>query len=459
MNRHIVECPIVPSRTSDDSGVIRETFKIELVTPLFGGGVEPGCNDPDTLIRPSSVRGHLRFWWRATRGARFAQTKDLREQEGRIWGTTKNPSQVTVEVVDTEVFKENQRRWATHRRVDGRVKSVPQPEDRSFPMYALFPFQGETEKTRHGYEVVKHPSVVTWKAGFVLRISWPKPILGKEAERLGQDISLDVKAAVWAWVNFGGLGARTRRGCGALYSQKCSPTEQTNIQDWYVSKLKEFDIPVHGSAKEWPTLPPKLLIMRRKSTGFEAWQRSVALMQTFRQGPNIGRNPGSGGKPGRSRWPEPESIREISNEQNKLSQRPSNQKQRHESIPVRYFPRGEFGMPIIFEIRNEDLKPTLQPDENISRMASPVILKPLALSQSMALSMIVCLKTKPLQSAVLQGKGLKTIHHVDEKQIRNSALAEYLNSPMARGSRQRSALQAFISFVKEKEHGFEEVGL
>src|SRR5579862_2869390 len=59
------------------------SYVIKVVTPLFGGGVDPGENDPHTLIRGTAIRGHLRFWWRATRGARFKDAGELAEEEGK----------------------------------------------------------------------------------------------------------------------------------------------------------------------------------------------------------------------------------------------------------------------------------------------------------------------------------------------------------------------------------------
>ncbi|GIW75945.1 MAG: hypothetical protein KatS3mg104_1008 [Phycisphaerae bacterium] len=47
------------------------TYDIELITPMFGGGVETRVNDPSFPIRPTSIRGQLQFWWRATVGAQY----------------------------------------------------------------------------------------------------------------------------------------------------------------------------------------------------------------------------------------------------------------------------------------------------------------------------------------------------------------------------------------------------
>lgn len=38
---------------------------IEVVTPIYGGGVETRKIDGVNTIRVPTIRGHLRFWWRA----------------------------------------------------------------------------------------------------------------------------------------------------------------------------------------------------------------------------------------------------------------------------------------------------------------------------------------------------------------------------------------------------------
>jgi CRISPR-associated protein Cmr1 len=66
--------------------MIVETREYKLITPLFGGGVEPNTPDPVTIIRATEIRGHLRFWWRATRGGQFKTIEDLKKAEDMIWG-------------------------------------------------------------------------------------------------------------------------------------------------------------------------------------------------------------------------------------------------------------------------------------------------------------------------------------------------------------------------------------
>src|SRR5438477_6686706 len=77
-------------------------YRIELITPLFGGGVEAGENDPTMPIRGTAIRGQLQFWWRATRGAGCDTLAELRERHRAVWGATESASPVVVEVADVE---------------------------------------------------------------------------------------------------------------------------------------------------------------------------------------------------------------------------------------------------------------------------------------------------------------------------------------------------------------------
>ena len=85
---------------------ISETRKYKLITPLYGGGVEPEKADPITVVRATEVRGHLRFWWRATRGGGFDGSLDeMRKHEEEIFGSAAGegkpgPSKLSVSILN-----------------------------------------------------------------------------------------------------------------------------------------------------------------------------------------------------------------------------------------------------------------------------------------------------------------------------------------------------------------------
>ena len=430
MTRCIPKFPDKLPEVASHPDMISKTYVIQVITPIFGGGVKAGENDPVTLIRPSSIRGHLRSFWRATRGAKCKSLAELHQREGEIWGTTENPSKVALEI-----------------KLKSPGKKYPCayfPEDKNFPRfeknhpsYALFPFQGNKRD-----EIP--PANCTSNVSFELKLTHP------------QSISLDVDAAVWAWTNFGGIGARTRRGCGALYCKELSPKRES-LNSWYKSFLDGLGVDLSRSQK-WPTLPDKLLVRDNNSNNvLQGWSDVVGLMQTFRQGQGVGRNPGSSpNRPGRSRWPEPEAVRQAT----------SSRFARHSrmpAIPNDAFPRAELGLPIVFHFKDigdpkdTELYPVVDGLER-TRMSSPLILRPLICRNGEIMQLILKLNAPVPDEVVLE----KAQGSPRFKKIRDPTLASYPNSPMggprtgapARSS-SGSAIEGFLAFAEE--NGFVKV--
>ncbi|MGA7496153.1 MAG: type III-B CRISPR module RAMP protein Cmr1 [Isosphaeraceae bacterium] len=156
MPKEIPDCPTKPNAAPEAS----RRYEIELITPMFGGGVEPRMNDPSFPIRPTAIRGQLQFWWRATVGAQYATLAGLRAAQSAVWGSTERASRVRVLVENvraSEPVQCAQVEWdQSSRRGQGRWRINWQApfngQDSALP-YAVFPFQGETppEPTRNGY--------------------------------------------------------------------------------------------------------------------------------------------------------------------------------------------------------------------------------------------------------------------------------------------------------------------
>ncbi|MGB9606677.1 MAG: type III-B CRISPR module RAMP protein Cmr1, partial [Bryobacteraceae bacterium] len=277
MSRTVPQCPCPVAVTTHHPGKQETQYRISVITPLVGGGVEPHRNDPIWLIRPTAVRGHLRFWWRATRGMDFRTTAELFAREGQIWGTTKGPGgRALASPVEIEISILNggqQVRWQDFRKA----------------AYVLFAFRqipnGQVQKG----------------VCFSLFVRYPL------------DLRDDVETAIWAWVNFGGIGARTRRGCGALFCPALSPPNQ-DIANWFEQQRQDRGLltaPANPHAP-WTCLAQRPLVHLLPTNPIDAWDQAVALLRDFRQEVGFARNPGAGGRvPGRSRWPEADSIRAI----------------------------------------------------------------------------------------------------------------------------------------------------
>lgn len=97
--------------TNSSTSLWKQPLKIEVVTPLFGGGHTAGQIDEVTPISAKSIRGHLRFWWRWMIGRELAAeaTKSKRDgllemslREAEIFGSTELPSPFDLVVSDVQ---------------------------------------------------------------------------------------------------------------------------------------------------------------------------------------------------------------------------------------------------------------------------------------------------------------------------------------------------------------------
>ncbi len=475
---------LVPEGANPHPQSIKVEYTIRVITPLFGGGSEVGINDPVTLIRPSSIRGHLRFWWRATRGARFTDVRELRQREGEIWGTTENPSPVEMKIsVSSKGNSKTCVVWNQVEKNGNRVFKLDwnAPFTNTALPYVLFPFQSDKEN--------RNPAAHREDIKFTLTLWIPnsekmdrlhggynqrRTTLGITAlDNLDHDIQKDIEAAVWAWVNFGGIGARTRRGCGALYCEEVNPKEPqihppsfNGFSTWLKERAEHYDFSLIPGSRPWPIFPEWIGLKQSQGRdAVHAWDEAVGVMQRFRQEetgrkarPDPSKPLSKNNLPGRSYWPEAETIRNFTN-------RTMNKHARIKHIPEDAFPRAEFGLPIIFHFQG-----TGDPDEselypkNTKRMASPIILRPLAFGDgSKAVPMVLRLSAPQVNE--LELKKVDNPPKLGEINIRRPELANYKNSPMGSSdpgkkpqrSSSGSALEAFIAYVQEPGQNFKKV--
>jgi len=292
------------------------TYHCTLVTPMYGGGVEAGKVDTAMPIRASAIRGQLRFWWRIACGSKAP--KVMRENEEAIWGGIGDKaaiaSQVQIRVISKNVIMSN---LVSSKKLAGSgVKYALGAADEAYCLPS-------------GYH-------------FVLEIRYKDDITSDQIKQ--------VKESLRWWASFGGVGARTRRGFGAVV----------------VDEIKTID------ATEVETISGKIALTEQSSDSAEdIWKKATELLYKFRQGRELGRNEGQGNRPGRSRWPEPDQLRRMSNKHK------ANHEPEHKAGNV--FPRAAFGLPIIFDFndrsRTEPNTMTLLP-KDAQRMASPLIIRP-----------------------------------------------------------------------------------
>ena len=335
---------------------------LKVVTPILGGGFFTAGEDKDyrqyNTIRVPSIRGHLRFWWRALQPVDLTPTgQQLRQRERDLWGG-----------MGTAGGNEEDKQPKASR-VSVRVEAV-QPENPEIDSgdppdggrgYSLFPAR---EQTRG----VIRPTVPRLKPGitFTLRVSCPA------------DHVEEVRRAVQAWILFGGYGSRTRRGLGSL-------TVTADTEQWLPNApggdMVQSLIAGTGSTTDTPTVAGSWLVFGQPIPDAEkAWDRAVEQLQLFRQQPGLARDAGQKpNHPGQSRWPEPDKIRHLTNTWG--------HPQRPEIGPQPAWPRAQFGLPIVgrFNAGNEPGAFDIQwqadgANKPCDRLASPLIVKALPLA-------------------------------------------------------------------------------
>ncbi|MCY1120055.1 type III-B CRISPR module RAMP protein Cmr1 [Bacillus safensis] len=400
----------IDTNIHEDQRLFKEPLTIHLVTPMFGGGPQSNSIDQDRPIRESAIRGHLRFWWRATRGAVCKNANELSKREAEIFGHTEQASQIQVL---THYEKDEVKR---NSKVFFKKKNHP------FPRYVLSNMKDET------------PYLM--KAQFSLNIRLSKKTTQYEL------IKKEVEAALWAWINFGGLGSRTRRGCGSLYCKQFSPYNKrtkSQLEKWFEQKLLEYDIQLPASSREWPTLSREFKVQAFPSSMISSWQSVIQTYETFRRRSNPDK------KRGRSCWPEADTIRLLTGKAKSGHHIPYPKEK-----PFKYqaFPRAQFGLPIQFRFApkdsGKDPDPVTLLPKGKDRLASPLILKPLAINQKESVGMVMVLQQPKIEALSLLGKGKPLPDVTDEQSIYPTAT--YSNNPLRdeSGRTHSSAIQAFL---------------
>jgi CRISPR-associated protein Cmr1 len=226
-------------------------------------------------------------------------------------------------------------------------------------------------------------------------------------------VQKEVEAALWAWETFGGLGARTRRGFGALHlvaingeANQSLPSSR-EVESWIQNKASTLrtqigsfppGMPYLGGSLNLAVTPPSVNPM-------QAWNRLIRKLQNFRQQKDASN---------RSAWPEADTIREVARK-GPVSQ-------------IQKFPRAAFGLPVIFHFTGnnapegnytlneaaERKDPERKNPPNKERFASPLILRPFLCSDKRAVGLALLLDGSrvDLEHLVLQ----------DDEKNRNNAV-------------------------------------
>ena len=405
------------------------TLHVRTITPVVGGGVESNEPDPHDPIRSQALRGAFRFWWRTLQW-HHGDVDWLHAREGELLGGVELPPdkrggepkalrgrvRISVSVADDGALQDPFSLARQRSTSDGSESDL---------VYALFPLKRDRLPVRVGLRFALRLQLFESTTSRCDGIAAPEPELQRDVD--------EVVAALGLWLTFGGVGARTRRGFGALMLEReegyaeAAPRPRVVLPpaggfaspvamgEWLRAVRAPFARKPRGvsdraarTAPSWPVvaagdqLPVDagmpglalLVLADQVATPIDVLLGLVGSLRQFRQGEGFARRRGSQrNRPGRTYWPEADAFRLLYQQ----TQKGRGRRLRHDPEPKVWpggrfpAPRAGFGLPVNVAFKDRDDKPAggqilapgrsgsrARPDP-LERWPSPLLLRPLAL--------------------------------------------------------------------------------
>ncbi|OGR28518.1 MAG: type III-B CRISPR module RAMP protein Cmr1 [Desulfobacterales bacterium RIFOXYA12_FULL_46_15] len=193
-------------------GMEQREFEVEIVTPLFLGGSDPKKAE----LRVPSIKGALRFWWRALYGSDDLQ--DMKKQEGEIFGSTDKKASFSIQLKGIENI------CPARLNLPQGLRIPTQSRGRTFPIsiveYLAYGLCEYDRTQRKNVYTKEHLPVGT---RFVLQLN----IYNTSHEN-------QIVDALKTLGNFGGAGSRSRNGFGCLKIDNLAISPKSDL------KVKSF---------------------------------------------------------------------------------------------------------------------------------------------------------------------------------------------------------------------------
>ncbi len=191
-----------------------QTYKIEIITPCFCAG----ANQQQAEIRVPSIRGQLRWWFRALGGTRDDEEKIF----GGVHGGAK-ASAVMLRVGNPPTSN-----------VAMNLKNLPIKDD-----YLFWPLRPNKNSDQ------KRGVLLPPNTAFQLSLVWRRMNVAEE-----QKYILDV--VVQLWILLGAIGSRSRRAAGSLWPKENAP-----------QNIDEFKAKIMGLAKIIPNPSVRVFVLQK----------------------------------------------------------------------------------------------------------------------------------------------------------------------------------------------------
>ncbi len=185
------------------------TYELQLASPAFLAGAKQEKEDCD--LRPATLRGLLRWWWRTMHAAHL-DPKTLKRLETAIWGDAESGSPVRIAVSRAKGGgpKQYYRDDPQFRYFLRRPKEQQVTQGLFYASYGMADDPGKNRWYR--------PAGASWSVRLDARRGYllPSEKHGKRQEIAPSAILDQANAALWLLCRFGGVGSRSRKGFGSF---------------------------------------------------------------------------------------------------------------------------------------------------------------------------------------------------------------------------------------------------
>ena len=193
----------IPSFDFAKASFAIESFDLKLVTPAFLAGADQKREDCD--LRPATLRGLLRWWWRTMHAAHLDRDT-LKRLETAVWGDAKSGSPVRIAVDYVNGGQPEQ-----YNKKAQQFESLPKPPSGQKVTQGLFYASYGMADDPNKENRWSRPAGSCWRLTLTARSGRFSGVPLTPQQLLEQ-----AKAALWLLTQYGGAGSRSRKGFGSF---------------------------------------------------------------------------------------------------------------------------------------------------------------------------------------------------------------------------------------------------
>ena len=250
------------ARLDVPAALASKEYKLQLVSPAFLAGAEQSSADCD--LRPATLRGLLRWWWRAMYASKV-DPKTLRALETVVWGDAEHGSRVRIAVrIDAG---DAPRRYHKKSVQFLREHGIPQRSHQKVTLGLYYASYGMAEK-----EPVRwyRPEGSRWQIVLTARDGEFRKASGQTIPLAAKDLLFQACVSLWLLAKYGGAGSKSRKGFGSF--QEFEVRGISSIQDCSNAAerfLGICNLPVRPDSSDYAPALDKAIIMDDLATAWD----------------------------------------------------------------------------------------------------------------------------------------------------------------------------------------------